>query len=170
MFFWAGVVGCCLPGFSCNCTLLGALGPGRVVRPSGGECDEPNTLKEKPDRGAEGASAPEGAIADIGQISARVPIGIGSSRSRPHALSRGLADLRPFLHIGKKQKCWMSFVRDLTFTVTSPWASSYPGLHMELKLAQLELSHWLLRAVKELKRQKAAPGGNGGSMMKLAQV
>ena len=49
--------------------------------------------KEKPDRGAEGASAPEGAIADIGQISARVPIGIGSFRSRPHALSRGLADL-----------------------------------------------------------------------------
>ena len=47
--------------------------------------------KEKPDRGAEGASAPEGAIADIGQIWARVPIGIGSFRSRPPALSRGLA-------------------------------------------------------------------------------
>ena len=29
-------------------------------------------------RGAEGASAPKGAIVDIGQISARVPVGIGS--------------------------------------------------------------------------------------------
>ena len=49
--------------------------------------------KEKQGRGAEAADAPEGAIADIGQIWARVTIGIGSFRSRPHALSRGLADL-----------------------------------------------------------------------------
>jgi hypothetical protein len=44
--------------------------------------------KEKPDRGAEVADTPEGAITDIGQILARVPIGIGSFRSRPHALSK----------------------------------------------------------------------------------
>ena len=42
--------------------------------------------EEKPDTGAEVANTPEGAIAGIGQIWARVPIGIGRIRSRPHAL------------------------------------------------------------------------------------
>ena len=59
--------------------------------------------KEKPDRGAEVADTPEGAITDIGQILARVPIGIGSFRSRPPALSRGLAVQIPFPGEGRKQ-------------------------------------------------------------------